>query len=242
MTDKPTIYELIPRVMNDIGAIGKDSTNQQQGFKFRGIEAVVNGISNALIKNGVFYSPTTLSVEYGTLTTNKGTTMRTCAMEVQFRFFGPAGDYFDAVVYGESADMGDKSTSKAISMAQKYALCNVFNITTQDMEDADSTTPDEGTHSPSPRANTTTENRTIRKPPAKKPMANVVKAVEEFSTSASEAMRRTLLNRASRTGMTEAQIFEFTEKEVGKTLDDANLSVDDVNKLLALLADPGRTF
>jgi len=221
MTDKPTIFELIPRVMTDIGAIGKNSTNEQQHFKFRGIEAVVNGISTALVKHGVFYSPSTLSVEYGTLTTSKGTTMRTCVSEIRFRFYGPAGDYFDAVVYGESADMGDKSTSKAISMAQKYALCTVFNITTQDMEDADSTTPDEGTHSVSPRANTTTQNRNVRKPPTK-PMGNVVEKLEATFTFASESMRRSLLNRAAKEGMNDTALSEFKQDNVDKKNDDAN--------------------
>lgn len=233
MSEAATIYELIPKVMADIGAIGKNSQNAQQGFKFRGIEAVVNGISTSLIKHGVFYSPITLSADYGTFTTSTGKVMRTCVLEVQYRFFGPQGDHFDAVVFGESSDMGDKSTSKAISMAQKYALANVFNITTQDMEDSDATTIPEGNHSASPRPKPATRTQTVRKPPTSQPAPIAAAA----AGTASEPMRRTLLNRATKAGIDDKAVSAFVSKHTGKELDDADLSVDDVNKLLGLLSN-----
>ena len=36
------IYEAINNVMSEIGAIGKDQKNKQQGFMYRGIDDVMN--------------------------------------------------------------------------------------------------------------------------------------------------------------------------------------------------------
>ena len=48
---KMNIYEAISRCMEEIGAVGKDAVNKQQGFKYRGIDAVMNAINPALTKN-----------------------------------------------------------------------------------------------------------------------------------------------------------------------------------------------
>ena len=37
-----TIYQALSAVMGDVQAVGKDGRNTQQGFNFRGIDAVVN--------------------------------------------------------------------------------------------------------------------------------------------------------------------------------------------------------
>ena len=46
---KMNIYEAISRCMEEIGAVGKDAVNKQQGFKYRGIDAVMNAINPALV-------------------------------------------------------------------------------------------------------------------------------------------------------------------------------------------------
>ena len=51
------IFETISAVMADIGAVGKTSKNQQQGFMFRGIDAVMNALAPALAKNKFFVVP-----------------------------------------------------------------------------------------------------------------------------------------------------------------------------------------
>ncbi len=38
------IYKKMSDVMKDVGAIGKDQKNTQQGFKFRGIDQFVNAL------------------------------------------------------------------------------------------------------------------------------------------------------------------------------------------------------
>ena len=58
MTHVPgQIYGLIGKAMAEIGAIGKDSVNQQQGFKYRGIDAVYNTLYPVMAKYGLFITP-----------------------------------------------------------------------------------------------------------------------------------------------------------------------------------------
>ena len=59
-SSKKDIYETINAVMNEIGAIGKDSKNAQQGFMFRGIDAVMNALAPALQKHKLFIVPEVL--------------------------------------------------------------------------------------------------------------------------------------------------------------------------------------
>lgn len=54
------IYEAISKCMEDIGAVGKNDKNKTQGFMYRGIDAVMNAINPALVKNHVFVVPEVL--------------------------------------------------------------------------------------------------------------------------------------------------------------------------------------
>ena len=54
------ICNAIVGVMNDIGAVGKNDRNKQQNFMYRGIDAVMNALQPALIKNKVFIVPKVL--------------------------------------------------------------------------------------------------------------------------------------------------------------------------------------
>lgn len=45
----PTIHQAIAGVMKDVGAVGKDRSNQQQGFKFRGIDDVMNALHAPMV-------------------------------------------------------------------------------------------------------------------------------------------------------------------------------------------------
>ena len=55
------IYQAMAEVMKDIDAVGKNQKNQQQGFKFRGIDDVYNAVHPILAKHGVFTVPTVLN-------------------------------------------------------------------------------------------------------------------------------------------------------------------------------------
>lgn len=132
------IYGAIIGVMKDIGAIGKDSENSQQHFKYRGIDAVMNALQPALIKNKVFVIPEVLSEERSERKTDRGGTLFYTRMKINYRFMAEDGSFVEASVIGEAMDSGDKASNKAMSVAYKYACFQVFCIPTEDEPDAES--------------------------------------------------------------------------------------------------------
>ena len=66
------ICNAIVGVMNDIGAVGKNDRNKQQNFMYRGIDAVMNALQPALIKNKVFIVPKVLEEQREERQSKKG--------------------------------------------------------------------------------------------------------------------------------------------------------------------------
>ena len=139
---KMSIYEAISRCMEEIGAVGKDAVNKQQGFKYRGIDAVMNAINPALVKNHVFIVPEVLDQQRQERTTNKGAVLIYSICRIKYTFFAEDGSHIEAVTVGEGMDSGDKATNKAMAIAFKYACFQVFCIPTEEMKDPDEETPD----------------------------------------------------------------------------------------------------
>lgn len=141
-TKKMNIYEAISRCMEEIGAVGKDAVNKQQGFKYRGIDAVMNAINPALVKNHVFIVPKVLDQQRQERTTNKGSVLIYSICRIKYTFYAEDGSSIEAVTVGEGMDSGDKATNKAMAIAFKYACFQVFCIPTEEMKDPDEETPD----------------------------------------------------------------------------------------------------
>lgn len=131
------IYKSINKIMAQIGAIGKDTKNQQQGFMYRGIDAVMNAINPALVANEVFVVPTVLEQTREERTNSKGTLLIYSICKIKFTFYAEDGSYVEAITIGEGMDTGDKATNKAMSIAFKYACFQVFCIPTEEMIDPD---------------------------------------------------------------------------------------------------------
>lgn len=138
------IYESITKIMEEIPAIGKDQTNKTQGFKYRGIDDVMNTLQPLLSKNKVFIVPQILEQTREEKTTNKGGNLIYSICKIKYIFYAEDGTYIEAVTVGEGMDSGDKATNKAMAIAMKYALFQVFCIPTEEMKDPDGETP-EGT-------------------------------------------------------------------------------------------------
>lgn len=138
----PMIYEAISNVMGEIDAVTKDRKNEQQGYKFRGIDDVMNAVHGPLAKHKVFYLPKVLSREVVERQTRSGGTLFYTILTMEYTFYTTDGSSVTALVVGEAMDSADKSTNKAMSAALKYALLQIFCIPTQDQSDADSQTPD----------------------------------------------------------------------------------------------------
>lgn len=131
------IFESIANVMKEIGVIGKDSKNQQQGFMYRGVDAVMNALNPALVKYKVFVAPEVLEQTREERTTSKGNALLYTILKVKYTFYAEDGSNVSCVVVGEGMDSGDKSSNKALSVAFKYACFQIFCIPTEEMIDPD---------------------------------------------------------------------------------------------------------
>jgi hypothetical protein len=130
--------------MGEVGAVAKTDYNKQQGFAFRGIDAVTNAVAPVLQKHGIIIVPEHDVIDTTERTSNNGGALRFVQLRSKFRFYGPAGDFLEATTIGEAMDSGDKAVNKAQSVALKYALFTVLCIPTSDDPDAE-------THTVAPR-------------------------------------------------------------------------------------------
>lgn len=139
------VYQCINKVTEDLAKIGiaKGSENKQQGFKFRGIDDILNALAPLLSKHGLCVLPWVLGREMNERTTKNGAVMFTCVLTVEYAFVcAEDGSTHKVVTYGEAMDMGDKATNKAMSAAYKYAAIQAFCIPTEGDNDADAVTPE----------------------------------------------------------------------------------------------------
>lgn len=126
--------------MTDVGAVAKADKNQSQGFRFRGIDAVVNAVSPALRKHKVIVYPTVIETSYDTVSIgSKGTQMGHCRGTVCYTFVAEDGTHVTSTVVAESMDSGDKATAKMMSVAYRTALLQTLCLPTDDVDpDAES--------------------------------------------------------------------------------------------------------
>jgi hypothetical protein len=137
------IFELIPKIMSEVGAIEKTRTNTQgSGYKFRGIDDVYAALQPLLYKHGVFFVPSVLKTVREERQSKAGGNLIYTVLEVKYTFFADDGSTFESVVTGEAMDSGDKSSNKAMSAALKYVLLQVFCIPTEEEKDTEYHTPE----------------------------------------------------------------------------------------------------
>lgn len=142
LAKKPNIFEAIPLIIADIGAVGKDKKNQQQGFMYRGIDDVMNAISPVIAKHGVFVVPEILEESRNERSTKSGGINFIVYLRIKFTFYASDGSFVSAVTIGEAMDTADKGSNKAMAIAFKYACFQVFCIPTEEMKDPDADTPE----------------------------------------------------------------------------------------------------
>lgn len=137
------IYEAISAIIADCPAISKSSRNQQQGFMYRGVDAVMNAFQPLFAKYQVFVVPEVISSSREERQTSRGGNLIYTVLQVRYTFYASDGTSVSAIVQGEGMDSADKSSNKAMSVAFKYACFQVFCIPTEEMVDPDAETPPE---------------------------------------------------------------------------------------------------
>ena len=138
-----SIYKAINAVQAALSTtgIGKDRKNDQQGYKFRGIDDVYNALAPLLAKHGVCILPRCTERVCVERINAKGTALFYVTVRCEFDFVSSEdGSKHTVTTYGEAMDSGDKATNKAMSAAYKYACMQAFSIPTEGDNDADATT------------------------------------------------------------------------------------------------------
>lgn len=163
------IYDAILGVMTDVGAIGKGKKNTQQGFKYRGIDDVMNALQPAMVKHKIFVVPVVLEQKREERRTGNNKNLIYSICTVKYTFYAKDGSSVEAIVIGEGMDSGDKATNKAMSVAFKYACFQVFCIPTEEMKDPDADTSPESEPNAPPEP----------KPKPEKPVPRLSKLVND---------------------------------------------------------------
>jgi hypothetical protein len=170
MSEKvPHVYAAIHAVLSELSVdgISKDNKNAQQGYKFRGIDDVLNALSGALARNKLIILPTVLSRTVSEGTSKNGGVLFYVVADVEYTFISVVdGSSVKARLPGEAMDSADKATNKAMSAAYKYMAIQSFAIPTQGDNDADATTHE-------------VERRPVQRPPVQQPPADTKVPVGE---------------------------------------------------------------
>ena len=140
------IHEKLIAINKEVGAIGKERRNEKQNFKFRGIDDVMNELHHLFAKHEVLILPNAQSFESTERKTKEGGALFAVRATIKYIFVASDGSELSCVLIGEAMDSGDKGMNKALSIALKYALLQMFLIPTEDMKD-----PDAETHEVAPQ-------------------------------------------------------------------------------------------
>lgn len=135
------VYKAIEKVMADLSKIGisKDKVNQQQGFKYRGVDDVMNELSVLLPKHGLLILPRVTKREFVERVSAKGNPLFYTTLEIEYDFISTEDGSKHTVgpMIGEAMDSADKSANKSMAIAYKYVCFQAFCIPTEATTDPD---------------------------------------------------------------------------------------------------------
>lgn len=175
----PHVYEAVKCVTAELArdGIAKSRSNQQQNYKFRGIDDVYNALSSVIAANNLCIFPRMLKREVCEKQSKSGGVLFYVVVEAEFDFVSAVdGSKHVVRTFGEAMDSGDKATNKAMSAAYKYACFQAFCIPTEGDHDADSTT-----HEVAARNGRPAQAQPTKAPPAKAPPANGAELMTRLS-------------------------------------------------------------
>ena len=149
ISQAPQVYAAINAVQREIAVTGISKNNATTGgakFKFRGIDDVYNALSPLIAKHGLIVAPRYTDRALIERKSSNGNSLFYITIIGHFDFISVKdGSKHTVTTFGEAMDSGDKGTNKAMAIAHKYALLQVFAIPTEGDND-----PDNYTHHPQP--------------------------------------------------------------------------------------------
>jgi hypothetical protein len=136
------IFTAIPAIMAEVGSIGKDRENKSQSYAYRGIEDFYNVLQPLMVKYKVFTVPNVIDQKREERESKSGGILTYTVLTIKYTFFADDGSSIETTVVGEGMDSGDKSSNKAMSVAHKYALAQIFAVPTKEMVDPEVDSPE----------------------------------------------------------------------------------------------------
>jgi hypothetical protein len=136
------LRKAINSVMADLSieGISKARKNEQQGYRFRGIDDVLNFLSPVYAKHGLIVVPSFKAQPQIERKTAKGNPLYYAFVEAIFKLYHveePSEMIEAGPFIGEAMDSADKATNKAMSAAYKYFALLTFAIPVEGTPDAD---------------------------------------------------------------------------------------------------------
>ncbi len=142
-TEAKDVYRAISAITAIMAreGISKSRSNQQQGYRFRGIDDVYCALSAHLAAAHLCMLPRVLDRVVTERPTKSGGVSTYVVLTVEFDLVSSVdGSSHTIRTMGEAMDTADKATNKAMSAAMKYACLMAFQIPTEGDNDADAQT------------------------------------------------------------------------------------------------------
>jgi len=204
------IFQALNEVMKEVGAVRKNERNTHQNFNFRGIDSVINAVSPAFRKHGIFCTPSVISSEYESVQVGQNrTVMGHARVMVTYTFHAADGTSVAATVSAESMDSGDKATAKAMSVAYRTALLQTLCLPTDDAD------PDADTYERSPVA-----------APARKEEAVRTTRAPQTNNNSNQQQRKAPLRSDAQANLMRS-LLEQCEVDEQLVIDSFNVQIDD---------------
>lgn len=131
------VFEIIPKIMWEVWAVWKWERNKQQGFMYRSIDAVQNALNKSMAKYWLFIIPNVLDSKKIEKTSKNWWTLFYTILKIKYKIYAKDWSFVEAIMEGEAMDSWDKWTNKALSIALKYLLLEMFMIPTEESKDPD---------------------------------------------------------------------------------------------------------
>jgi hypothetical protein len=132
------VYKAIAAVMAEIGKTGISKDRTAQGYKFRGVDDVLNTLNPILSSHNLVILPRVISRESVERVTKNGAVLFYVTLLIEFDFVSAVDATKHTIAtYGEAMDSSDKATNKAMSAAYKYACFQAFCIPTEGDNDTE---------------------------------------------------------------------------------------------------------
>lgn len=162
------IFKAIPAIIAEVGAVGKNKKNEQQGYMFRAADDVSDSLRPLMGKHGIFPVKRIVERNVADRETRGGGLMSWVTIKCVWTFYADDGSSISTESFGEGMDTLDKAHNKAETGSMKNALIQVFQL--MGHEDSEGPLP-EGSERPGPsrddrvRGNQQRGNRRGQRPP-----------------------------------------------------------------------------